>query len=599
VERRKKILGDAPRTQPMDMEDDAERWGDVPLHPRVIRYANAEGETLCGIVDVFGESRHAPAVVIPSAWGRTKETLLPLALTIGATFQAAGESVVVVRFDGIRRRGESHRDPECRAPGDENLRFTFSQGARDVHATLDFLERSAEFQPRTSILVTFSVASIEGRRALASDDKGRLGGWVSVVGSADAQSLTRVISGGVDFFGGIERGVRFGRQEIQGLLVDMDHAGQDALAERLAFLSDARRDFAATRAPITWLHGRHDAWMDLDRIRDALSFGESSNRRLIEIPTGHQLRTSSEALETFQLIACESARMALGAELPPSLPDLEFLGKRRRNEMERLEAAEANLRDFWKDYVVGRDGGVGMELVTHADPYQRLMDLQIDCLSLDPGDRVLDLGSGVGPFPMQLREHEELRDLWILEADFVHEALARTRERFGALEVSESQLLLQFARFDLDGLGEERSIPLRDQVVDAVLLSLVLNYVSEPTVLLAEIHRLLRPGGRLVVSSLKRDADISAICVDTIADLRGGRGRSALGAEGERRMAGSLQKFINDAARLLDFEERGRFQFWNAPELGEMLGAAGFRDVTIEPAFGDPPQALVARAIRQ
>jgi hypothetical protein len=30
-----------------------------------------------------------------------------------------------------------------------------------------------------------------------------------------------------------------------------------------------------------------------------------------------------------------------------------------------------------------------------------------------------------------------------------------------------------------------------------------------------------------------------------------------------------------------------------------MLGAAGFRDVTIEPAFGDPPQALVARAMRR
>jgi ubiquinone/menaquinone biosynthesis C-methylase UbiE len=374
---------------------------------------------------------------------------------------------------------------------------------------------------------------------------------------------------------------------------------KDAIEERLAFLNDARHDFATTRAPITWLHGRHDAWMDLDRIRDALSFGECSNRRLIEIPTGHQLRTSGEALETFQLIACESARMALGAETAPSLPDLAFLGDRRKHEMERLEVVEANLRDFWRDYLVGRGSGVGMELVTHADPYQRLMDLQIDSLSLDPGDRVLDLGSGVGSFPTQLSAREEVSELRILETDFVHEALTRTRERCGALEASKSQLVLDFARFDLDDLGEERRIPLRDQAVDAVLLSLVLNYVSQPAGLLAEIHRLLRPGGRLVVSSLKRDADISTICVDTIADLRGGRGRSALGAEGERRMAGSLQDFINDAARLLDFEERGRFHFWNASELGEMLGAAGFRDVTIEPAFGDPAQALVARAIRQ
>jgi ubiquinone/menaquinone biosynthesis C-methylase UbiE len=599
VESRKRILGESSGQPVVAMGGSAQPVGSPSLQPRVVRYANEQGEAVCGIVDVFGEAHGAPAVVIPSAWGRTKETLLPLALTIGATFQAVGESVVVVRFDGIRRRGESYVDPMCRTPGDENLRFTFSQGVRDIHATLDFLERSTEFEPRSSILVTFSVASIEGRRALSSDAKGRLGGWVSVVGSADAQSLTRVISGGIDFFGGYERGIRFGRQEIQGLLVDMDHAGEDAIAERLAFLHDARHDFAVTKAPITWLHGRHDAWMDLARIQDALSFGERSNRRLIEIPTGHQLRTSQEALETFQLIACESARMLTGREIPPALPDLSLLKNRREHEMQRLEEAETDLRSFWKDYVVGRDGGVGMELVTHADPYERLMELQIDSLSLEPGDLILDLGSGVGPFPMQLVAREGLHELRVLEADFVQEALLRTRERFDALDVSSSRLQLRLARFDLDALGRTRSLPLRDESVDAVLLSLVLNYVSEPTILLCEIFRVLRPGGRLVLSSLKRDADISTICVDTIAALQRGRGREALGAEGERRMAGSLQRFINDAARLLDFEERGLFQFWSAPELGEMLGAAGFRDVTIESAFGDPPQALVARAMRR
>lgn len=568
------------------------------MQPRVVRYRNDRHETLCGIVDVFGNARGAPAVVIPSAWGRTKETLLPLALSIGASFQAAGESVVVVRFDGIRRRGESYRDPECSAPGDENLRFTFSQGVRDIRATLDFLERSPEFRPSTSVLVTFSVASIEGRRALAADEKGRLGGWVSVVGSADAQSLTRVISGGVDFFGGIERGVLFGRQEIQGLLVDMDHAGRDALREGLAFLSDARRDFALTRAPITWIHGRYDAWMDLARIRDALSFGEYSNRRLIEIPTGHQLRTSQEALETFLLIACECARMVSGREIAATLPDPAFLEERRKNEMARLEGAATDLRSFWRDYVVGREGGIGMELVTLADPYERLMDLQIDCLSLEPGDRVLDLGSGVGSFPLQLSAREGVGELRVIEADLVHEALVRARERCRAPEASNARLQLAFTRLDLDALGPGRSIPLRDRSVDAVLLSLVLNYVSDPVALLAEIFRLLRCGGRLVLSSLKRDADISTICVDTLADLRAGRGRRALGAEGERRMAGSLQRFINDAARLLDYEERGLFRFWSSRELGEMLWVAGFRDVTIEPAFGEPPQAYVVRALR-
>ena len=70
-------------------------------------------------------------MVIPPAWGRTKETLLPLAATIVETFRRAGQPVRVVRFDGTHRRGESHVDPELRTPGEEYLHFTFSQAVRE------------------------------------------------------------------------------------------------------------------------------------------------------------------------------------------------------------------------------------------------------------------------------------------------------------------------------------------------------------------------------------------------------------------------------------------------------------------------------------
>ncbi|MEN8184959.1 MAG: methyltransferase domain-containing protein, partial [Myxococcota bacterium] len=214
------------------------------------------------------------------------------------------------------------------------------------------------------------------------------------------------------------------------------------------------------------------------------------------------------------------------------------------------------------------------------------------------GDRVLDLGSGAGPFPLQLARSEPPGQLRIVEMDVVREALTRTRERMAGRTDESSGVDVQFAQADLDGVRGRGSIPFRDGSVDAILLSLVLNYVADPSALLAETFRLLRPGGRMVLSSLKRDADISTICVDTIHELRSGRGRSALGAEGERRMGESLKRFINDAARLLDFEERGLFRFWDGPELAEMLRGAGYREVAIEPAFGDPPQALVARARR-
>jgi hypothetical protein len=96
-----------------------------------------------------------------------------------------------------------------------------------------------------------------------------------------------------------------------------------------------------------------------------------------------------------------------------------------------------------------------------------------------------------------------------------------------------------------------------------------------------------------VLSSLKPDADISRICVDGIAELRTGVGRRSFGSEGERRAADSLAGFVNDATRLLDFEERGLFGFWERDDLVAMLAMSGFQCISIEPSFGAPPQAMV------
>ena len=157
-------------------------------------YLNDRGERIQSIVDSWGDTKGAPVVVIPPTWGRTKETLLPLAATIVETFRKARQPVVVVRFDGTHRRGESHLEPECRVSGDEYLRFTFSQAARDISATIDFLDSNPRYAPSTVILATFSLAAIPGRRAVAADYDHRIGGWVSVVGMIDLQSALKAIS---------------------------------------------------------------------------------------------------------------------------------------------------------------------------------------------------------------------------------------------------------------------------------------------------------------------------------------------------------------------------------------------------------------------
>jgi hypothetical protein len=56
--------------------------------------------------------------------------------------------------------------------------------------------------------------------------------------------------------------------------------------------------------------------------------------------------------------------------------------------------------------------------------------------------------------------------------------------------------------------------------------------------------------------------------------------------------------FLNDAAKLMQLEEEGRFRFFDLDELRTMIIAAGLRPVYEDYAFGDPPQAVIVTAIK-
>jgi ubiquinone/menaquinone biosynthesis C-methylase UbiE len=561
----------------------------------VVRFANEAHEKICGILNRSANARGGTAVLIPPAWGRTKETLLPLAMTIVATFDRAGESVSVLRFDGVRRRGESHNDLVCLPAGREYHHFTISQAVRDIRTAARFLKNEAGVE--RVALVTFSAAAIEGRRAVVEDGGANIGAWISVVGASDLQSGMRTVSGGVDYFGGANQGISFGFQEIMGVSTDIDRLANDALQGQLAFLEDSRRDMAQINVPVTWIHGSNDAWLDLGRVREIMACGDRSQRRLIEVPTGHQLKNSREALAVFGLVAAEVARLSLRRQVKPGLPDLVQLKRRGAYERRRLAPAAVRLRDFWRDYLLGRDGGLGIEMMNATRAYRDFMNLQVGGLALRDGQRVLDLGAGAGAFPVHITDSvSHPTKLVIDEVDYVAEALERSRQRMTARNCDD--VGINYIVCDLDDRASVRRL-IRSECYDATLASLLLSYVKRPQPLLREIHRSLRKTGRFVVSSLRRDADFSKLYLEGIEELRAGRAREVFGAEGERQFSASATQFLNDAARVLDFEEAGVFRFWDGDELATAVEEAGFAIVSVADAFGTPPQAVVVCAERR
>lgn len=566
------------------------------VESRVVDYWNEKGERIRGILDCCGRAEGGVGVVVPSAWGRTKETLLPLADTIVETFRLADEPVVVLRFDGIRRRGESQNEASTEKREYQNTMFTMSQGVRDIGTSARFLVDT--FGVDRTVLVTFSASAVEGRRALVHDQESRrvFAGWVSVVGAPDIQSGIRSVSGGVDFLGGAEKGIKFGLQEVMGVLVDMDLLAEDALSHRLAFLEDAKRDFSQIDTPIVWIHGRHDAWLDLKRVREVMGVGDTGNRRLLEVGTGHQLRSSREALRVFQLVASEVGRLARGKAIEPRIPNLMRLEERRRAERARLKIQAEDLRGFWKDYVIGRDGRSGIELMNAMPDYAEFMRAQIAALRMRENERIADLGCGTGSFARYLGGWEGLPNGVRVDCvDFVPEALSRAHERLKS--EGRGQLTLRYVAADL---GDKHcEFPLRDGVYDAAIASLFLSYVEDPALALDRIRRLIRPGGRLVLSTMKRDADVSKLFVRGREHLRSSVAVDAGSDKQLQDIDEQLRSFLNDAAKILELEDEGRFRFWDASEFARVAIRSGFVEVRTERAFGSPPQAVVLSAIRQ
>jgi ubiquinone/menaquinone biosynthesis C-methylase UbiE len=328
--------------------------------------------------------------------------------------------------------------------------------------------------------------------------------------------------------------------------------------------------------------------MDKSRVVDAISRGDTSLRKVVEIPTGHMLKNSRQALSAFQLVAREVAEMADGRPVPAAIPNLADLERRRRAESARLRKRRVPLKAFWTDYLLSRDRSIGFELMMLTSAYREFMLRQVSGLGLKPGNRILDLGSGTGGLPTYLREAGLNGDSIVVEVDFVREAMRRTRERLAP------SVGIEFIEANL-AIGE---LPIASRSVDAAIASLFLGYVEDPKRMLREMRRVLRPGGRIVISSLRRDADMSKLFVDAVEELRARWDPEVSNLSHGATFESAIRAYMNEASRLLDLEEDGRFVFWDSDELRDLLRDASFVDIECCDSFGHPPQAAIAAGTR-
>jgi len=119
---------------------------------------------------------------------------------------------------------------------------------------------------------------------------------------------------------------------------------------------------------------------------------------------------------------------------------------------------------------------------------------------LSPGEVVLDVGSG-GGIDTILAGRAVGPSGRAIGIDLLEEMCERARVHAEEAGVAGWTEFLQ---------GEMEAIPLSDETVDVVISNGVINLSARKSRALAEIRRVLRPGGRLCVADLVVDDDLPA-----------------------------------------------------------------------------------------
>ncbi|MCA1930833.1 methyltransferase domain-containing protein [Rheinheimera sp.] len=123
------------------------------------------------------------------------------------------------------------------------------------------------------------------------------------------------------------------------------------------------------------------------------------------------------------------------------------------------------------------------ESYEHAARLQRLVAAKALTLLTPTAGLLLDLGSGPGWFHPKLKQHcSEL-----IALDLSHDMLQKTRA------AQQATLVFQ---------ADAQSLPVASTGIDRVFSSLMLQWCEQPGLVLQEIHRVLKPGGSAVISTL-------------------------------------------------------------------------------------------------
>jgi arsenite methyltransferase len=124
---------------------------------------------------------------------------------------------------------------------------------------------------------------------------------------------------------------------------------------------------------------------------------------------------------------------------------------------------------------------------------------------LKEGEIVVDLGSGAG-IDVFLSANKVGNQGKAIGIDMTDEMLDKARDNAKTHDYTN----VEFRKGDI-----ERHIPLENESIDLVISNCVINLTNNKTDTFKQVHRILKEGGRMVISDLVTDKEVDAESADT------------------------------------------------------------------------------------
>ena len=558
------------------------------ISSRLVFFPSRNGLKMAAYIDAL-EGRDEPLgyVVMAPKYGETKKNNLQLA------YNLAVNGLVVLRFDHTNHVGESEG---------KMLRYTLPGAVEDILGAFDYLERTLGV--RKAGLLASSLAGRMAIRATSLDK--RISHLTCLVGVVNIQQTLATVYQ-EDVVTNYLDGKRWGVNDVLGFEIDFENFAAAMIESNLYSFSGTCEDLALIQAPVSLLSAQNDPWVDIGEARQAMSFVAQGYFHEIQNAM-HEVRENPEAAQkTFIKITCICLERSTGRQINESelrAPDKKNLLDQNKIERARLKAANNETQteiDFWSQYLEK------YKYFQNVDVYQEYINLVGRLLGdFRPGELLLDAGCGNGMFGawtirnLLVKEKRDFDPPVIysgldLTHEGIHEAAANHHRLYSSLNKSANaptrgiDFIYGSVDFNKVSDGENNLgspvISYEDNTFDKICCSLLVSYLADPLKLVKQLHRVLKPGGRLVLSSMKPFCDLS--------DMYRSYAEKNLSTQTEQEIE-SGRNLLTAAGKIKFKEELGIYKFFSMEELGGLLIDSGFKKLDVHTSFGNQANVILA-----